>query len=82
MLFIRMNPLTPKVLGKAYDTPCQKPEMLLNGQLRPQRNSIGNDVNTTMSMTLSRYLTKELTVIAKNTHASRYGTRKWNRVGP
>ena len=82
MLFILMNPLTPKVLGKAYDIPCQNPEILLSGQLTPQRNSIGNDVNTTMSITLSRYLTNELIVMAKNTHANRYGTRKWNNGIP
>ena len=82
MLLILMNPLTPKVLGKAYDTPCQNPEMLLSGQLTPHMNSIGTEVNTTMSMTLSRYLTNELTVMAKKTHASRYGTRKWNNGIP
>jgi hypothetical protein len=53
MLLMRTKPLMAKVLGNIHDTPCHTEGMLLCGQLTPEMNSNGTDVNTTTSMTLS-----------------------------
>lgn len=64
----------PKVEGKSHDTDCHHHEMLLWGQESPEMNISGTDMNTTMRMTFSRYLTTLVTVMAKKMHAKMNGT--------
>ena len=54
MVFIRTKALTPNVLGKSQDTPCQAPGILDWGQDTPVINSNGRDINTINSITFSR----------------------------
>lgn len=54
MELTRMNALTPNVLGKSQDTPCQAPGMLDCGHDTPLRKSSGTETKTINSMTFSR----------------------------
>ena len=51
---MRMKALTPKVLGKSQDTPCQAPGMLDCGQDTPVRKSSGTETITISNITFSR----------------------------
>ena len=90
---MRRNPRTPKVEGKIHENASQNQGMLDWGQLIPVMKSKGTDVNTTRSITFSRYLTRHDIVKPKNITASRNGTispmsvcavtsdTKWNILG-
>ena len=64
----------PKVEGKSHDTDCHHQEILDWGQESPEMNIRGTDINTTMRMTFSRYLTTLVTVMAKKMQAMMKGT--------
>ena len=67
ILLILRNPRMPKVDGKPKN-PCQKPGILLNGHETPVIKSNGTEVNTTRSITFSRYLTRHDSIRPKKTH--------------
>ena len=68
MLLIRRNPLMPNVDGNTQEMPCQKEGMLLKGHDTPVIKSKGTEVNTTKSITFSRYLTKHESIRPKKMH--------------
>ena len=71
MLFIFTNPLIPKVDGKAYDNTFQKGDIAAPGQEIPERKRRGTDVNTNISIQVSRFLITTDAVSEKKTHAIR-----------
>ena len=76
MLLILRNPLTPNVEGNTQANPCQKAGILLCGQEIPVIKSNGTEVNTTKSITFSRYLTKQESISPKKMHDRMNGKRK------
>ena len=68
ILLILRNPRMPKVDGKTHANPCQKPGILLSGHETPVIKSNGTEVNTTRSITFSRYLTRHDSIRPKKTH--------------
>ena len=68
ILLILRNPLMPKVDGNTQAKPCQKAGILLCGHEIPVIKSNGTEVNTTRSITFSRYLTRHDSISPKNTH--------------
>src|SRR5574344_128968 len=75
----RTNPLMPKVEGNRHATARHTPGMSLCGHDIPAKNRKGTDVNITNSMTFSRYLTRQDSVIPKKMHDNRYGIISPNR---
>ena len=67
MLLILRNPLMPNVDGNTQEKPCQKEGILLKGHETPVIKSKGTEVNTTKSITFSRYLTKHESIRPKKT---------------
>lgn len=68
MLLILRNPLMPNVDGNTQEKPCQKEGILLKGHETPVIKSKGTEVNTTKSITFSRYLTKHESIRPKKMH--------------
>ena len=67
MLLILRNPLMPNVDGNTQEKPCQKEGILLKGHETTVIKSKGTEVNTTKSITFSRYLTKHESIRPKKT---------------
>lgn len=68
MLLILRNPLMPNVDGNTQEMPCQNEGILLKGHETPVIKSKGTEVNTTKSITFSRYLTKHESIRPKKMH--------------
>lgn len=73
---MRRKPRTPNVEGNNHENASQNQGMFDCGQLTPVMKSNGTDVNTTSSITFSRYLTRHDIVKPKNITANKYGTSK------
>ena len=80
ILFICTNPLIPNVEGNIHENTFQNAGMEAPGHEIPLINKRGIDVNTNISIQVSRLRIKMEVVIAKNMHAVRYGSIKPKRV--
>ena len=93
IVFSRTKARAPKVLGKSQLTPCHIPGILLCGHDTPDMKSKGTEMNTTSSITFSRYftihditmpkkmqaMTKGVISVSNDVHVASCG--KWNIRG-